>query len=220
MDVTTDSLHEHYSAMNNEALRDFYHESELTDLAINALRDVVTSRGLEWAEFSARPDRESVATPNSDDNWSLWKSKDAQASTDGQSPTAVNVGEAAKTDLVGIEGWLFFYAILRSLGAVLLGLQLRVIPDVEGRSAGVFFLTAILVGLYLLIKVRKPITRNYHIGLNGFYTVIIGISAILVPSLPQQWLGFLEMLAWLMYWIRSQRVSATYCRASDTVVSR
>ena len=85
MKVTAESLRERYDAMNTEALSDLYHESELTDLAINVLRDVVTSRGLEWAEFSARPDREPVATPNSDDNWSLWKSKDAQASTDGQS---------------------------------------------------------------------------------------------------------------------------------------
>ena len=219
MKVTAESLFERYSAMNTEALRDLYHESELTDLAVNVLEDVVTSRGLEWAEFTARADTESVATSNSDENWSLWKSKDVQASIDEKNPTVANVGQPVKSVLVGIEGWLFIYTILRSLGAVLVGVQLRVFPDVEGRLAGAFSLTLILVGLYLLIKVRKPITRNYHIGFNGFFAAIFGIFAILTPSLPQ-WLAFAESFAWVMYWIRSQRVRATYCRASGTVVSR
>ena len=219
MKVTAESLYERYSAMKTEALCDLYHESELTDLAVNALKDVVTSRGLEWAEFTARPDSESVATPNSDGNWSLWKSKDAPASIDEKSPTVTNVGQPVEKDLVGIEGWLLIYTILRSLGAVLLGMQWRVIPDVEGRLAGGFFLTVILVGLYLLIKVRKPITRNYHIGFNCFTTAILAIFSILTPSLLQ-WLGFAESFAWVMYWIRSKRVRATYCRASGTMVSR
>ena len=219
MKVTAESLYERYSAMKTEALCDLYHESELTDLAVNVLKDVVTSRGLEWAEFTARPESESVATPNSDGDWSLWKSNLAQASIDEKSPTVADVGQPAGKDLVGIRGWLFFYTILRSLGAaVFFTTQWRFIPDVEERLAGILFLTAILVGLYLLIKVRKPITRNYHIGFNGFSTAILGIFAILTPSLPQ-WFGFAESLAWLMYWIRSKRVRATYCQDSGTAVS-
>ena len=46
MKVTVESLHERYSSMNTEALADLYH-GELTDLAVNVLKEVITSRGLD-----------------------------------------------------------------------------------------------------------------------------------------------------------------------------
>ena len=51
MDVTAKSLHERYTSMNTNALSDFYHESELTDLAVGVLEEEITSRGLDWTEF-------------------------------------------------------------------------------------------------------------------------------------------------------------------------
>ena len=218
MKVTAESLRERYSSMNTEALADRYHGG-LTDLALSVLKEVITSRGLDWAEFTARPESESVATPNSDGNWSLWKSKIAQASIDEKSPTVADVGQPVGKDLVGIRGWLFFYTILRSLGAaVFFTMQWRFIPDVEERLAGIFFLTVVLVGLYLLIWVRKPITRYYHIGFNCFSTAILAIFSILTPS-PLQWISCAESFAWAMFWIRSKRVRATYCQDSGTAVS-
>ncbi len=51
MKVTAESLRERYDAMNTEALSDFYHEGELTDLAVGVLEEEITSRGLDWTEF-------------------------------------------------------------------------------------------------------------------------------------------------------------------------
>ena len=80
MDVTAESLHERYSSMNTEALSDLYHESELTDLAVNVLEDVVTSRGLDWTEFTTVSPTEPASESLSD--WELWKSESKQVVTD------------------------------------------------------------------------------------------------------------------------------------------
>ncbi len=49
MEVTAESLHERYSSMNTEALADLY-AGGLTDLAVTVLEEVITSRGLDWAQ--------------------------------------------------------------------------------------------------------------------------------------------------------------------------
>ena len=74
MDVTAKSLHERYSSMNTKALSDFYHESELTDLAVGVLEEVITSRGLDWTEFITPLPTE----PESVGDWELWKSEQAR----------------------------------------------------------------------------------------------------------------------------------------------
>ena len=71
MEVSTESLYERYSAMNTEALSDLYHESELTDLAVGVLEKVISSRGLDWAEFITPLPTE----PESLSDWELWKSE-------------------------------------------------------------------------------------------------------------------------------------------------
>ena len=73
MDVTAESLHERYSAMNNEALADLYHAGGLTDLAVSVLKDVITSRGLDWTEFTALSPTEPASESLSE--WELWKSQ-------------------------------------------------------------------------------------------------------------------------------------------------
>ena len=73
--------------------------------------------------------------------------------------------QTAESDLVSIKGWLPLYAILLVLrtafllGIVLLGMQWGDISDVTERLIGILALTVFLVGLYLLIVVRRPITR-------------------------------------------------------------
>ena len=68
MNVTAESLHELYSSMNTEALADLYHGG-LTDLAVSVLKDVITSRGLDWTEFITPLPTE----PESLSDWELWK---------------------------------------------------------------------------------------------------------------------------------------------------
>ena len=80
MKVTAESLYERYSSMNTEALSDLYHESELTDLAVNVLEDVVTSRGLDWTEFTTVSPNEPASESLSD--WELWKPASKQVVTD------------------------------------------------------------------------------------------------------------------------------------------
>ncbi len=123
----------------------------------------------------------------------------------------------AEKDLVGIKGWLLVYAILFALrtafllGIVLLGMQWGDISDVRERLIGILALTVLLIGLYLLIVVRRPITWYYHIGLNCSFAAIFAWMAILTLTL-----GSLATCAghsiWAAYWIRSKRVRATYCK--------
>ena len=60
--------------MNTKALSDFYHESDLTDLAVGVLEEVITSRGLDWTEF---------ITPSVSD-WDLRKSESERHMTTAQ----------------------------------------------------------------------------------------------------------------------------------------
>ena len=217
MEVTAESLRERYRSMNTEALADLYHAGGLTDLADRVLKDEITSRGLDWAQFTKPPSIELESKPIGEQL--LWTSKLEQASIDERHPAMADQNQPAEKDLVGIKGWLLFYTILRWLGAaVLLSMQWRVIPDVAERSAGIFVLTLILVGLYFLSVVRRPITRYYHIGLNCLWAALFAVFSILTPSL-QQWLSFAESSIWAVYWIRSKRVWETYCQDAGTVAN-
>ena len=77
--------------------------------------------------------------------------------------------QPAEKDLVGIKGWLLLDAILLALrtafllGIVSWGIQWGDISDVTERLIWILALTVFLVGLYLLIVVRRPITRYFHI---------------------------------------------------------
>ena len=125
--------------------------------------------------------------------------------------------QTVESDLVSIKGWLLLYAILLALRtAFLLGMQWDDISDVTERLIGILALTVFLVALYLLIVVRRPITRYYHIGLNCFFAAIFAWMAILTLTL-----GSLATCAghsiWAVYWIRSKRVRATYCQDAASV---
>ncbi len=80
MEVTAKHLHERYSSMDTEELADSYHAGELTDLAVSVLKEVITSRGLDWAQFTKLPTTERESEPRSD--WELWKQASGQGITD------------------------------------------------------------------------------------------------------------------------------------------
>ncbi len=187
MELTAKHLHERYSSMDTEELADIYHAGALTDLSVSVLKEVITSRGLDWAQFTNPPSIELESEP---------------------------IG------LVGVKGWLLFYAILRGLGsAVILSMQYREIPDVEERLTGIFVLIVVLVGLYLLSVVRRPVTRYYHIGINSLWAALFAGMAFVTPT-PVIWLAnCVEVSIWAAYWIRSKRVRATYCQGAGTVTT-
>lgn len=74
MQVTAKSLRERYSSMNTEALADLYHAGGMTDLAVSVLKDEITSRGLDWAQFTKPSTTEPESEPASESlsDWSLW----------------------------------------------------------------------------------------------------------------------------------------------------
>ncbi len=123
----------------------------------------------------------------------------------------------AGKDLVGIKGWLLLYAILFALrtafllGIVSLGMQWGDISDVTERLIGILAVTVFLVGLYLLVVVRRPIARYYNIGLNCIFAAIFAGLAILTLT-PDSLGTCVGHSLWAAYWIRSKRVRATYCQ--------
>ncbi len=147
----------------------------------------------------------------------MWQPASGQVVSDEASDKsqreARSTDTSAEKDLVGIKGWLLLYAIKFVLGTAVLLLSMvwGEMSDVEGRVIGIFLLIGVWVGLYLLIEVRRPFTRYYHIGLNVFFAAIFALEAILTPALVFGLANCTENSIWTAYWIRSKRVRATYC---------
>jgi len=124
--------------------------------------------------------------------------------------------QPAEKSLIGIKGWLLLYAIVVGLqassllGKVMAQWRNDVYLGVGDRLTTIFFFIAYLVSLYFLLEVRKPITRKYHIGLNGFWAATLALLAALTGDLDL-WAGCGAMSIWAAYWIGSKRVRATYC---------
>jgi len=122
--------------------------------------------------------------------------------------------QPAEKDLVGIKGWLLFYVITTIIVYVIttiIGvLWVGTDPTTEAYSVGLV-ITPNALGLYLIFKIRKPITQTYHIWLN---LILAGFSAFgsIQLDMPSGWPAVLVMLVWASYWIRSKRVRATYCQ--------
>lgn len=75
---------------------------------------------------------------------------------------------------------------------------------------GIVFLIVYSTGLYLLIAVRKRLTRVYHMGLTGLMAAALAVIAISTSD-PVAALSCAGMSAWMGYWTRSKRVRQTYC---------
>ncbi len=104
MKVTVESLHKRYSSMNTEALADLYH-GELTDLAVNVLKEVITSRGLDWTEFTTHSNTEPESQSHAD--WSLWRFASGQAATEETGDKSQHEANGAGTPLVALLYILF-----------------------------------------------------------------------------------------------------------------
>ena len=124
----------------------------------------------------------------------------------------------AEKSLIGIRGWLLLYVIQEIFVTLATVLDVLTFPDLP-RSRDFFIdgsLTiAIVIGLYLIFGVRKPITRIFHIWLNIIW---VGYWAFINMESGELGLGFEGMAAvipssiWVLYWMASKRVWATYCQ--------
>ena len=92
MKPTAESLRERYDSMNTEALADLYHGG-LTDLAVNVLKEVITSRGLDWTDFTTS----SPTEPESIADWELWKSKSGRLPSDARKQDDVKTHRTVTT---------------------------------------------------------------------------------------------------------------------------
>ena len=106
MKVKAESLHERYSSMDTEELADIYHAGGLTDLAVSVLKDVITSRGLDWIEFITPLPTE----PESFSDWELWKSESPKV------PNEIRLEPKQKASVLSLAG-----GTLMSLGLVIFG---------------------------------------------------------------------------------------------------
>ena len=92
MKPTAELLRERYDSMNTEALADLYHGG-LTDLAVNVLKEVITSRGLDWTDFTTS----SPTEPESIADWELWKSKSGRLPSDARKQDDVKTHRTVTT---------------------------------------------------------------------------------------------------------------------------
>ncbi len=118
--------------------------------------------------------------------------------------------------LIGIRGWLLFYVILQILFTLFTVLGVLTIPDLA-RSPYFFIagsaLITIVIGLYLIFGVRKPITRIFHIWLNIIWAGYSAFNAVASGELgPGGLTAVIPSVIWVLYWMQSERVWATYCQ--------
>jgi len=129
-----------------------------------------------------------------------------------------DLDQLGKQDLVGIKGWLLFYVVSSIIGI----LSLIFDAYFTGQPSHVFyrifmsiFLVALLVEMYLILQIRKPVTRSYVIWLNLIIAWLLIFSSIQVKTFSRHLVETIVLLVWVGYWIGSKRVRATYCRESD-----
>ncbi len=127
----------------------------------------------------------------------------------------IDSGQSAEKNLAGVKGWLLVYAIgpagfgvLAALGEVA-ELWRYGGDDIEW-LLGIVLLIIYSIGLYLLIAIRKQLTRLYHIGLTGVMAAALAVIAISTSD-PVAAIACAGMSVWSGYWLRSKRVRQTYC---------
>ncbi len=127
----------------------------------------------------------------------------------------IDADHSVEKNLAGIKGWLLVYAIGPAGFGILAALSevaelWRYGGDDIEWLLGIVLLIIYSVGLYLLIAVRRPFTRLYHIGLTGVMAAALAVIAISTSD-PVAAVAFAGMSVWSVYWLRSNRVRQTYC---------
>ena len=129
-----------------------------------------------------------------------------------------DLDQLGKQDLVGIKGWLLFYVVSSIIGILSLifeALFIGLPTHLFYRLFMSVFLAAFLVEIYLILQIRKPVTRSYVIWLNLIVAWLLVFSSIQVKTFSRHLVETIGLLVWVGYWIGSKRVRATYCRESE-----
>ena len=155
MKVTAESLHKQYRSMTTEALTDLYNGG-LTDLAASVLKEVITSRGLDWAQFTKHSTTE--PEPESLSDWSLWQRESGQMVTD-------ETRDEPQHKAIGIENTEEFRAFVGPNWADFYqGAWTRILTG-KGRGASFNWAAFFLAGIWLPY-------RKMYLATAIFYGVI------------------------------------------------
>ena len=170
MKVTDESLFERYDSLNTEALADLYHAGGLTDSGVKVLKEVITSRGLDWTEFITPLPTE----PESHSDWSLWRAAPGQVVTD-------ETRDESPHEAIGIENREEFRAFVGPKWAVFYGSAWTRILIGKGRGPSFNWAAFFLAGFWLpyrkmylntaiffgIVALEMMLEDMYFIGIRG-----------------------------------------------------
>ncbi len=126
--------------------------------------------------------------------------------------------QPAEKSLIGIRGWLLFYVIKEILFILVAVVDVLIHPALAVARSPIFFIAAwatiaAVIGLYLIFGVRKPITRIFHIWFNIIWAGWLAFITVVSGELgPGGLTAVIPSLIWVLYWMTSKRVWATYCQ--------
>lgn len=110
----------------------------------------------------------------------------------------------------GVRGWLLVYVvgpgILGTLFSVATAQILWSVLPSSDQAFLVFEVIANIVGMALIFTLRQPLTRWFHVALNG----IVAAYVVNGPLDPETIALFMAALVWGTYWLRSERVQNTF----------
>lgn len=117
----------------------------------------------------------------------------------------------------GIRGWLLFYTAI-PIG--LFGVVLPVWWILTGTTQGLWGIVEIEIvrtvlnalGIYLILFVRNPVTRLFHIALNAEIGAELMLRGAVFSEIIDLSAGVAVIVVWSGYWYASKRIKATYCR--------
>lgn len=115
-------------------------------------------------------------------------------------------------NLRGVRGWLIFYIIATGTGIVANGPVVHDYFAGNLPASGFVLFTILLLqvgGVALIFFCRRPVTRLFHVGLYGGLLLLVILELLESPE-PQDANAILGTAIWLIYWLFSERVRATF----------
>ena len=67
------------------------------------------------------------------------------------------------------------------------------------------------LGIYLILFVRNPVTRFFHIALNAAIGAELMLRGAVFSEMIDLSAGLAVIVVWSGYWYASKRVKGTYC---------